>query len=788
MDGYAAVRAGTASAILAEPIHPTSESSLLSSLSSLSNNTGALSTIDASVAPASVPTALKTTYDAAAPTPRGAGASTATFPSAPPPPATPRTAVIFQPACALHRYVRNTDIGTIVERPERLRAVKTGVAAAWARLEERVVAQGGARWAPPSAQEESDADGLDDLLKGLSLTGEAGSSDVKGKGRAREVVGGPFDILDSSALMTLDDPALRLIHPKPNRAPSDDDDWSTASSTPSPPPEPAPLPSSSPSRQTRQASRPSSPVKPALSSSPQPWPAQLQDLCRRSASAILVEPFSEIPPHLPQGDLYLCEESEQAIFGALGAVCEGVDRVVKREEGCSSAFVAIRPPGHHCGEANPQGFCFVNNVAVAAAHAYVQHGINRVIILDIDLHHGNGTQEIIYRINAEAQRILTNRVSKTPTTSPRKSTSPRKASAPPAPPAPEPPRPLQIMYGSLHDIWSYPCEDGDPSLVAAASLRIAGGHGQFISNVHLEPYTDEAHFHGELYPRYREGLHGQAEEFCRLTRGEGGDDADKTLVIVSAGFDASEHESAGMSRHKRNVPTSFYCRFARDAVAFAAKHAGGKILAVLEGGYSDRALASGTAAFLSGLVAPDAGAGEEMDEWWTEPQLKKLEKACAVGKARRGGRAPALVGADAAAEPWLARAVEIFARIEDGATLAPPPPQAREKPSAAAVQAEVSAPRQLRERKVRHNYAGLDDGSTPVPSPTQARRTVSALRGKPDPAAAVEPPPLPPPVPTISAFAPPSTAQTLDDAHDGAAKQTVRFTWKQGGFGGEPRM
>ena len=79
------------------------------------------------------------------------------------------------------------------------------------------------------------------------------------------------------------------------------------------------------------------------------------------------------------------------------------------------------------------------------------------------------------------------------------------------------------------------CEDGDPSLVAAASLRIAGGHGQFISNVHLEPYRDEAHFHGELYPRYHEGLLGQAEEFCRLTKCEGGDDAEKTLAIVSAG-------------------------------------------------------------------------------------------------------------------------------------------------------------------------------------------------------------------------------------------------------------
>jgi histone deacetylase HOS3 len=71
---------------------------------------------------------------------------------------------------------------------------------------------------------------------------------------------------------------------------------------------------------------------------------------------------------------------------------------------CQRAFVAIRPPGHHCGEDTPSGFCFVNNVAVGAAHgmfpapifvchcssttAYLQHDIDRVIILDIDLHHG----------------------------------------------------------------------------------------------------------------------------------------------------------------------------------------------------------------------------------------------------------------------------------------------------------------------------------------------------------------------------------------------------------------
>jgi histone deacetylase HOS3 len=75
----------------------------------------------------------------------------------------------------------------------------------------------------------------------------------------------------------------------------------------------------------------------------------------------------------------VCPDSINAIQGALGAVCEAVDKVVssRSNEGQPTeptelpvhrAFVAIRPPGHHCGEDTPSGFCFVNNVAVAAAH------------------------------------------------------------------------------------------------------------------------------------------------------------------------------------------------------------------------------------------------------------------------------------------------------------------------------------------------------------------------------------------------------------------------------------
>lgn len=94
------------------------------------------------------------------------------------------------------------------------------------------------------------------------------------------------------------------------------------------------------------------------------------------------------------------------------------------------------------------------------------------------------------------------------------------------------------------------CEDGDPALVAAASLVLTGGHGQYISNVHLEPWETEADFHERLYPRYREGLIGKAEEFVRLTKGAEEKEEDaraKTLVIVSLGESASRTSLATFS-------------------------------------------------------------------------------------------------------------------------------------------------------------------------------------------------------------------------------------------------
>lgn len=81
----------------------------------------------------------------------------------------------------------------------------------------------------------------------------------------------------------------------------------------------------------------------------------------------------------------------RAALRAAGAGVMAVDLVMAGE--VRNAFCAVRPPGHHAERANAMGFCFFNNIAVAARHALVAHGLKRVAIVDFDVHHGNGTED-----------------------------------------------------------------------------------------------------------------------------------------------------------------------------------------------------------------------------------------------------------------------------------------------------------------------------------------------------------------------------------------------------------
>ena len=96
----------------------------------------------------------------------------------------------------------------------------------------------------------------------------------------------------------------------------------------------------------------------------------------------------------PNADTLLCPNSKEAILRACGAGIAAVQSVM--QDGVKRVFCAVRPPGHHAETTRANGFCFVNNVAVAARYLQDKHQIKRIAIIDFDVHHGNGTQEIFY--------------------------------------------------------------------------------------------------------------------------------------------------------------------------------------------------------------------------------------------------------------------------------------------------------------------------------------------------------------------------------------------------------
>lgn len=98
---------------------------------------------------------------------------------------------------------------------------------------------------------------------------------------------------------------------------------------------------------------------------------------------------------LLDGDTVVSPGSADAALRAIGTVCDAVDRVCTGQ--ADNAFCALRPPGHHAEPEQAMGFCLFNNIAIAAAYARSQYQLERVAIVDFDVHHGNGTQAAFYR-------------------------------------------------------------------------------------------------------------------------------------------------------------------------------------------------------------------------------------------------------------------------------------------------------------------------------------------------------------------------------------------------------
>jgi len=98
--------------------------------------------------------------------------------------------------------------------------------------------------------------------------------------------------------------------------------------------------------------------------------------------------------HLSTGDTVISPATQAVAKLAVGAGIAATDQIMLGQ--ASSAFAIVRPPGHHATQSRGMGFCVYNNIAIAARHLQKQHGLKRILIVDFDVHHGNGTQDIFY--------------------------------------------------------------------------------------------------------------------------------------------------------------------------------------------------------------------------------------------------------------------------------------------------------------------------------------------------------------------------------------------------------
>ena len=214
----------------------------------------------------------------------------------------------------------------------------------------------------------------------------------------------------------------------------------------------------------------------------------------------------------------------RAVTAAVGAAIAATDAVIDGE--IANAFCAVRPPGHHATRGEAMGFCFFNTVVVAARHALDVRGLERVAIIDFDVHHGNGTEDIV----AGDERIL------------------------------------------MVSIFQHPLYPG----VGHEPL------GDNMINVPVPPYTAGAEVRRLIDKHWMARLH----EFR------------PQMIFVSAGFDA--HREDGLAQLA--LVEDDYAWITRRIREVADRHAGGRIVSCLEGGYALGALARSVEAHLRVLA------------------------------------------------------------------------------------------------------------------------------------------------------------------------------------------
>ncbi|KAH3902264.1 related to Histone deacetylase HOS3 [Saccharomycodes ludwigii] len=371
------------------------------------------------------------------------------------------------------------------------------------------------------------------------------------------------------------------------------------------------------------------------------WPNKLIKLCKESDKK-LANGEVEVPDTWNSGDIYLSSSTLEAIYSSITALETGVDSILNSNnanECPNRCFVAVRPPGHHCHFEMPEGFCLLNNVQVAIQYASDKYGITHAVILDYDLHHGDGTQDICFKRALEKNN--NNNKGRGKYTGNKGNQNNKKdddAATAATDDGDDDSRDcnnyvlkkygVKVGYFSMQDINSFPTEVGFSTAesIAKASTCIMDSQNLNIWNIHLDSWNNNEQEFDKLYNNKYRMLFAKADEFftrakfeCGLNNGP----AFKGLVIISSGFDASEYESPSMQRHQVNVPTKFYNMFMKDALKLAQIHTNGKLLSVLEGGYSDGAIISGTFSHLIGLQNQNW-----IMEWGSKQVIKEISRGC----------------------------------------------------------------------------------------------------------------------------------------------------------------
>jgi acetoin utilization deacetylase AcuC-like enzyme len=262
----------------------------------------------------------------------------------------------------------------------------------------------------------------------------------------------------------------------------------------------------------------------------QAQPASVEELLRCHPQSYIDRIRAAIPAqgsHQLDPDTHVSPGSWDAAVNGLGAVLAALDTVMAGE--AANAFAAIRPPGHHAETATPMGFCLFGTVAIAAKRALDHHGLSRVAVLDFDVHHGNGTQDLLW----------------------------------------DEPR---ALFVSSHQFPLWP---------GTGRADEVGAHDNIL-NLPIAPNTAGPAFRAA----WEETVFPRVEAFK------------PELILISAGFDAHADDPLA----QLNLHDDDFIWITNRICDIADRHAGGRVVSALEGGYDLDALAASTAAHVKTLM------------------------------------------------------------------------------------------------------------------------------------------------------------------------------------------